>query len=66
MRYRPNEYRAYPGLVAQACERYGLRVVAYVLMPDHVHLLLRVRDVPLGRAMQFVQGRSAHWSYGLA
>ena len=39
---RASEYRGYLGLVAQAGERYGLRVVAYVRMPNHVHLLLRV------------------------
>jgi len=67
--YRQEEYRTYLGLLREACERFGLRVVAYVLMPNHVHLLLRVGEVPLGRAMQFLQGNFARWynrRYGYA
>lgn len=38
-----------------------MRVVAYVLMPNHMHLLVRVSEVSVGRAMQFVQGNFARW-----
>lgn len=59
--YRRPEYQAYLGLLRETSQRYGLRVVAYVLMPNHVHLLVRVSEVPLGRAMQFLQGNFARW-----
>jgi REP element-mobilizing transposase RayT len=59
--YRSGDYRTYLGLLRQTCDRYGVRVVAYVLMPNHVHLLVRVGEVPLSRAMQFLQGRFAQW-----
>jgi REP element-mobilizing transposase RayT len=59
--YRPEEFRAYLDWVHRACQRYGVRVVAYVLMPNHVHLLVRISEVPLGRAMQFLQSRFARW-----
>lgn len=67
--FQPQEYRAYLRLLREASRRYGLRVLAYVLMPNHVHLLVRVSDVPLSRAMQFLQGRFARWynrQYGYA
>ncbi len=59
--YRPEEFRSYLDWVQRACQRYGVRVVAYVLMPNHVHLLVRISEVPLGRAMQFLQSRFARW-----
>lgn len=44
-------------------------MVAYVLTPNHVHLLVRVGEIPLGRGTQFVQGDFAQWydrRYGYA
>ncbi len=66
--YQGEEYRMYLDLLRRTCERYGMCVMAYVLMPNHVHLLVRVSEVPLGRAMQFLQGNFARWynrCYGL-
>ncbi len=67
--FHADEYRAYLRLTGEACGRYGARVLAYVLMPNHVHLLLRVSEVPLGRPMQYLQGNFARWynrRYGYA
>jgi REP element-mobilizing transposase RayT len=38
-------------------ERYGFKVYAYVLMTNHVHMLLETGRVPLSRIMQGVQLR---------
>ena len=33
------DYRAYLALMAQWCERAGVEIWAYCLMPNHVHLI---------------------------
>ena len=38
-------------------QRYGFKVYAYVLMSNHVHMLLETREVPLSRIMQGLQFR---------
>jgi REP-associated tyrosine transposase len=38
-------------------QRYGFKVYAYVLMSNHVHLLLETGEVPLSRIMQGLQLR---------
>lgn len=48
-------------LLKRARERYEVRVVAYVLTPNHVHLLVWVGEIPLGRGTQFLQGDFAQW-----
>lgn len=35
-----DDYRAYLALVAEWCAKHGLRVWAYCLMPNHIHLIL--------------------------
>ncbi len=59
--FQREEYVAYLRFLREACRRYGTSVLAYVLMPNHVHLLVRVSETPLGRAMQFLQGNFARW-----
>ncbi len=36
-------------------QRYGFRLYAYVLMPNHVHLLMETKSVPLSKIMQGIQ-----------
>lgn len=36
---RPDDYRAFERLLAEACERFGMRLLAYCLMPNHWHLV---------------------------
>lgn len=55
------EYRSYLRILRDACTRHGAKVLAYVLMPNHVHLLVRVSEIPLGRPMQRLQGDFARW-----
>lgn len=50
-----DDYRTYLRLVKKYSQRYGVEVHGYVFMPNHVHFLLRVGDVPLAKFMQGVQ-----------
>ena len=36
-------------------QRYGFRLFAYVLMSNHVHLLIETKSVPLSKIMQGIQ-----------
>jgi REP element-mobilizing transposase RayT len=42
--------------LAEACARFDIDLFAYVLMPNHYHLLLRSRQANLSRAMHWFSG----------
>jgi REP element-mobilizing transposase RayT len=44
---------------AEVIERFGARIHAYCWMTNHVHLLIQVSDVPLGRLMLRIASRYA-------
>lgn len=47
------DYRAYLGWLKQAADQYGLRIHAYVLMTNHVHLLATpLEEGSIGRTLQ--------------
>jgi len=52
---RTSDYEAYLARLHHYQERYGFILYAYVLMPNHVHLLLEPAEVSLSRVMQGVQ-----------
>ena len=55
----PDDYRAYLRILAEQSERHGLRVHAYCLMPNHVHLVATPeRENSLAKGV----GRT-HWIY---
>ncbi len=49
--------RVFLDLLGEGAARFGYRLHAYCLMPNHIHLLLQVGAVPLGRAMQVLAQR---------
>lgn len=51
----PADYQAYLERLARFRMRYGVRIYAYCLMPNHVHLLLETSEVPLAKFMQGLQ-----------
>jgi len=54
--FRDDEDRsAYLGRLEHYRRRCGFTVYAYVLMSNHVHLLLETKKVPLSRIMQVIQ-----------
>ena len=51
----PRDYRAYLDRLSRYQERYSFTLLAYALMPNHVHLLIEAGAVPLSRIMQGLQ-----------
>src|SRR6187200_2562137 len=47
------------GLIARVLDRYDARLHAYCYMTNHVHALMQVSDVPLGRLMLRIAGQYA-------
>ena len=46
------DYQRFETLLGEVIKRHALTLYAYVLMPNHFHLLLEVGRVPLSKAMQ--------------
>jgi putative transposase len=56
--FRDNkDYQLYLSFLGEYKDRYGFSLYAYTLMPNHVHLLIEVGEVPLSRLMQNLQFR---------
>ncbi len=56
--YDDSDYRAYLGWLVEGAQRYGCAIHAYVLMTNHVHLLLTPRDRDsISRLLQYVGRR---------
>ena len=66
--HKDGDYQTFVGLIADACERLPMRVLAYCLMPSHFHLVLWPRrDGELSRWMQWLMTshvRRYHSHYG--
>ena len=58
--------RSYLSLIGQYKERYGFKLYAWAILSNHVHLLIKVNDVPLSKIMQGIQqsytGRYNHFN----
>ncbi len=52
-----NDYNSYLYLLRVYKKRFGFLLYAYVLMENHVHLLMEVEEVPLSRIMHDLQFR---------
>ena len=46
------DYQRFETLLGEVIKRHALTLYAYVLMPNHFHLLVEVGRVPLSKAMQ--------------
>ncbi len=51
------DFQRYLAYLAHYQQRDRFRLFAYVLMPNHVHILLETSDVPLSRTMQRLNSR---------
>jgi len=49
------DYERYLKRVAQVKKKFPFNLYSYCLMPNHVHLLLEVKKVPLSKIMQALQ-----------
>lgn len=56
-----DSYLRFLELLAQLPARFGVRVHAFALMPNHFHLLLEAGPLGLRGAMQFLQGQYSRW-----
>jgi len=60
--YRRDSDRAhFLTLLAEATERFGIRIHAYVLMDNHYHLLVETPEANLSRAMQWLNVSYSMW-----
>jgi putative transposase len=63
----PVDYASFLVLLREARERFGVRLYAYSLMPNHFHLVVRVDDLEaISSYMHFVQREHAcdlRWCY---
>ena len=50
-----SDYSNYLDLMHKYSQRFGVEVHGYALMPNHVHMLLRVGQIPLYKFMQGLQ-----------
>ena len=48
-------------IVADSCARDGVQVHAYCWMTNHIHALVEVGEIPLGRFMQRVASQYARF-----
>lgn len=54
-----DDYREFEAILCEALERYGVQLMAYCWMTNHVHLALRIAEAPLGRIMRLLASRYA-------
>lgn len=57
--FSPGDRMLLNEIVAEVIQRFEARLHAYCWMTNHVHMLLQVGDIPLGRIMQGIAGRYA-------
>src|SRR5215510_11894108 len=55
------DFRAYLTRLTAYRKRYGVSLLAYCLMPNHVHLLARTSEPPLSKFMQGLQQSYTQW-----
>lgn len=55
------DYRRYLQQIERSAERFDVGVLGYVLMPNHVHLLVRPNTHRLSRFMQHLNGAYCGW-----
>ena len=59
--HQKTDYQRFLETLLTGVERYNFHLYAYVLMPNHFHLLLEQEDFPLSRLMQVLLTSYARW-----
>ena len=59
--HTPDAFEEYLKLLRRLSERYGVDVLAYVLMPNHVHLLLHASEAVLPASRGSAAPTSGAW-----
>ena len=55
------EYQQFIAFIKEAIENFKFKVHSYCLMPNHVHLIIEVSDIPLAKIMRDINYRYARW-----
>lgn len=55
------DYERFLDLLAEVARRYGWRIHAYCLMPNHYHLVAETPEGTLSDGMERLNGRYAQW-----
>lgn len=55
------DYRHFCDLLKNSCERFNLKVYAFVLMSNHAHLMLETCDANLSDAMHWIKTSYSVW-----
>lgn len=55
------DYRQYVALLEFVIADFGWNVIAFCLMPNHVHLLVQIPEPNLGKGMQKLHSRYVRW-----
>jgi REP element-mobilizing transposase RayT len=56
----PDDYRLFLDVLGLVAERFGWRVLAYCLMPNHYHLVIETPKPNLSAGMHVLNSRYAH------
>ncbi|MBF0280831.1 MAG: transposase [SAR324 cluster bacterium] len=59
--FEEDDYRYFEKLLREGIQRYGHRLHGYCWMPNHVHMVIQVADVPLSKIMQNLSFRYTRW-----
>ena len=57
----PHDTERFIGLLASAVDRFGWRLYAYCVMPNHFHLIVETPFANLSRGIQHLKSRYAVW-----
>ena len=55
------DYTKYLQMLEHSAQRFGVEVIAYCLMPNHLHLLVKPHQHPLSRLMHHVNSAYCGW-----
>jgi len=60
--FEPVDFETFLLQLSWIVEKYGWRLYAYCLMPNHYHLLIRVSDAGLSEGMRDLNGGFSRWT----
>lgn len=59
--FSPKDYSIFEQLIAEGVERFNHQIHGYCWMPNHVHMVVEVADIPLSKVIQNLSFRYTRW-----
>lgn len=59
--FDPRDFTIFEALVAEGVERFNHQIHGYCWMPNHVHMVVEVADIPLSKIIQNLSFRYTRW-----